>query len=187
MSPPDPREKDSRPADRPNALSTAAARQIEVIVAAAEQAADDLIQEVEEAATQRATDILADAEQRADRIVEDASERAADYLSTSRRRIDDFAAERIQRLSELTDGLIEVAETIQDRHTQVEEISSRLYELITAVGSAAEAVAREAAQPDPGLPTPPEHEGDSSSPEGGEQEDESPPSDRPAGKESEPR
>ncbi len=141
--------------DSMGALSAAVARQIEVIVTTAETAATDLVDEVEGVATRRATDILIDAERRADRMIDEATRLSTDYLTTSRRQIDDFAAERIRRLSELADGLIEVTETIQARHHQVEELNHRLHELITAVGSAAEAVAREAAQSQPNLAPPP--------------------------------
>lgn len=139
-----PREEDSS-----RALSSAFARQIEVIVSTAEQAASNLAQEVESTATQRAASIVADAQQSAEQIIDEARKRAGDYLTASRRRIDEYAAERIRRLSELTDGLIEVGEAIAQRHKQSEEINRRLYELISAVGDAAETVTREAAQPSP--------------------------------------
>jgi hypothetical protein len=155
MIPPD-RQIPSMPElDSTGALSAAVARQIEVIVTTAENAASDLVDDVEAVATRRATDIIIDSEKRAERIVADATTLATDYVTASRRQVDDFAAERIRRLSELADGLIEVTETIQARHTQVEELNHRLHELITVVGSAAEAVAREAAQSHPNLPAPP--------------------------------
>jgi cell division septum initiation protein DivIVA len=141
--------------DSTTAISAAVAHQIEVIVETAEHAASDLVRDVEGVATRRATDILIDAEKRADRMLDEATRLSTDYLTASRRQIDDFAAERIRRLSELADGLIEVTETIQARHSQVEELNHRLNELITAVGSAAEAVAREAAQSHPSLPAQP--------------------------------
>jgi len=133
------------------ALSSAFARQIEVIVSTAEQAAGTLAQEMESAAKQRAASIAADAQRSAEQIVEEARKRAGDYLTASRRRIDEYAAERIKRLSELTDGLIEVGEAIAQRHAHAEEVNRRLYELISAVGDAAETVTREAAQPSPDL------------------------------------
>jgi vacuolar-type H+-ATPase subunit H len=150
-----PQAKPSAKGDSTKELSAVVARQIGVIVQTAEQAANDLTSEVEYAATRRATDILVESERKADGIIEEATELSADHLTEARRQIDDFAAERIRRLSELADGLIEVAETIQARHAQVEELNHRLHELITVVGSAAEAVAREAARPDPDLPSPP--------------------------------
>lgn len=130
-------------------------RQVESIVAAAERAAAEVAQEVEASAMRRATEILETAQDEADRVAGESAKRCAEYLNASRQRIDAFAAARIQRLAELTDGIIEVAQSIEERYERAELVKRQLHELVSTIGAVAEAVAREVAAADPEPPAPP--------------------------------
>jgi hypothetical protein len=77
-------------------------------------------------ATQRIHAIIDAAEKAAAGIIEDAEAQARRYLEESRRRSERFAEERAQELSEVTDSLMERAETVKRQSD----------ELIAALGNA---------------------------------------------------
>jgi hypothetical protein len=77
-------------------------------------------------ATQRIHAIIDAAEKAAAGIIEDAEAQARRYLEESRRRSERFAEERAKELSEVTDSLIERAETVKRQSD----------ELIAALGNA---------------------------------------------------
>jgi hypothetical protein len=77
-------------------------------------------------ATQRIHAIIDAAEKAAAGIIEDAEAQARRYLEESRRRSERFAEERAQELSEVTDSLIERAESVKRQSD----------ELIAALGNA---------------------------------------------------
>ena len=65
------------------------------------------------------------------------------YADATRRRADAVAEARIRRLRELTDRLIATAETVDGRFGDALEVKTQLDDLITALGVAADRVARE--------------------------------------------
>ncbi len=142
-------------ADEQAVVAASVGRQVEAIVSAAERAASEVAKEVETSAMERAREILEGAQSEADRVIQEAAARCTEYLDTSRQRIDDFAAARIQRLTELTDGIIAVAGSIEERYERAEIIKRQLEELISTIGAVAEAVAQEVAAPNPELPQAP--------------------------------
>ena len=142
-------------------LAAAVASQIEAVVAAAEQAANEFRRQVESSAKQQAERTREEAEADARRIRQEAATWAAEYLADSKRIIDEFTAERIARISRLTDELIQGAESVQRRFSEAQNVRRQMYDLISALGSAAEAIALEAQVSAPDLPpTGPEPPGD---------------------------
>ena len=133
-------------------LAAAVASQIEAVVAAAEQAANEFRRQVESSAKQQAERTRDEAEAEARRIRQEAATWAAEYLADSKRIIDEFTAERIARISRLTDELIQGAESVQRRFSDAQNVRRQIYDLISALGSAAEAIALEAQVSAPDLP-----------------------------------
>ena len=133
-------------------LAAAVASQIEAVVAAAEQAANEFRRQVEASAKQQADRTHEAAEAEARRIRQEAATWAAEYLADSKRVIDEFTAERIARISALTDELIQGAESVQRRFGEAQNVRRQIYDLISALGSAAEAIALEAQVSAPDLP-----------------------------------
>ena len=145
----------SQPEHEP--LAAAVASQIEAVVAAAEQAANEFRRQVETSAQEHATRTREAAEADARRIRQEAATWAAEYLADSKRIIDEFTAERVTRISRLTDDLIQGAESIQRRFSEAQTVRRQIYDLLSTLGSVAEAIAVEAHVPAPELPAGPEH------------------------------
>ncbi|MFL5822939.1 MAG: hypothetical protein ACJ764_05800 [Solirubrobacteraceae bacterium] len=133
-------------------LAAAVASQIEAVVAAAEQAANEFRRQVESSAKQQADRTRQEAEAEARRIRQEAATWAAEYLADSKRIIDEFTAERIGRISGVTDELIQGAESVQRRFSEAQNVRRQMYDLISALGAAAEAIALEAQVSPPALP-----------------------------------
>jgi hypothetical protein len=117
------------------------------IVEAAERAARELEQEIEAASIQRATEVRGEAERDAAAIRAGAEAEARALVDEHRRRSATWAAERIARMEELSEGLLTGGEAIRLRLPEAEELQRRLSELVTALTTAARAVAAEAARP----------------------------------------
>jgi hypothetical protein len=128
---------------------------IKAVLTAAEQTAALVAEEAESEASRRVSELLAGADADADRIRREATRRVEEYLAASRRRIDAFATARIERIAELTEGVIEASASIQDRFEQAASIQREVHAMVEALGSVAEAVAREASMASPELPRPP--------------------------------
>jgi hypothetical protein len=133
-------------------LAAAMASQIEAVVAAAEQAANEFRRQAETAAREQADQARQAAEADARRIRQEAASWAAEYLADSKRIIDEFTADRIARISALTDELIQGAESMQRRFSEAQNVRRQIYDLISALGAVAEAVALEAQVSAPELP-----------------------------------
>lgn len=136
-------------------VSTTIVPRIKAVLTAAEQTAAIVTEEAETEAGRRTAEILAAAEADANRIRHEATRRVEEYLALTRRRIDGFAAARIERITELTEGVLEAAESIQERLEQATHVQQQVHEMIEALGNVAEAVAQEVAQPSPTLSQPP--------------------------------
>lgn len=145
----------SQPEHEP--LAAAVASQIEAVVAAAEQAANEFRRQVETSAQEQATSTREAAEADARRIRQEAATWAAEYLADSKRIIDEFTAERVTRISRLTDDLIQGAESMQRRFSEAQNVRRQIYDLLSTLGSVAEAIAVEAHIPAPELPVGPEN------------------------------
>jgi hypothetical protein len=128
---------------------------IKAVLTAAEQTAALVAEEAESEAGRRTSELLAVADADAERIRREATRRVEEYLAASRRRIDAFATARIERITELTEGVIEAAASIQERFEQAATIQREVHAMLEALGSVAEAVASEAAQASPTLPRAP--------------------------------
>lgn len=140
---------------RRDLVSTTIVPRIKAVLTAAEQTAAIVAEEAESEAGRRTAEILAAAEADANRIRREATRRVEDYLAATRRRIDAFAAARIERITELTEGVLEAAESIQERLEQATQVQQQVHAMIAALGNVAEAVAQEVAEPSPTLPQPP--------------------------------
>lgn len=136
-------------------VSTTIVPRIKAVLTAAEQTAAIVTEEAETEAGRRTAEILAAAEADANRIRHEATRRVEEYIALTRRRIDGFAAARIERITELTEGVLEAAESIQERLEQATHVQQQVHDMIEALGNVAEAVAQEVAQPAPTLPQPP--------------------------------
>ncbi|HEV3071592.1 MAG TPA: hypothetical protein VGY76_09260 [Solirubrobacteraceae bacterium] len=141
--------------NRRDLVSTTIMPRIKAVLTAAEQNAAIVAEEAETEAGRRSAEILAAAELDANRIRHEATRRVEDYLAATRRRIDGFAAARIERITELTESVLEAAESIQERLEQATHVQQQVHAMIEALGNVAEAVAQEVAQPSPTLPQPP--------------------------------
>jgi hypothetical protein len=133
-------------------LAAAVASQIEAVVAAAEQAANEFRKQVETSAREQAERTHRTAEADARRIRQEAASWAAEYLADSKRIIDEFTADRIARISALTDELIQGAESMQRRFSEAQNVRRQIYDLISSLGTVAEAIALEAQVAAPELP-----------------------------------
>jgi hypothetical protein len=133
-------------------LAAAVASQIEAVVAAAEQAANEFRKQVETSAKEQAERTHQTAEADARRIRQEAASWAAEYLADSKRIIDEFTADRIARISALTDELIQGAESMQRRFSEAQNVRRQIYDLISSLGTVAEAIALEAQVAAPELP-----------------------------------
>ncbi len=133
-------------------LAAAVASQIEAVVAAAEQAANEFRRQVETTAQEHATRTREAAEMDARRIRQEAATWAAEYLADSKRIIDEFTTERLTKISALTDELVQGAESMQRRFSEAQTVRRQLYDLISALGAVAEAIALEAHVAAPDLP-----------------------------------
>jgi hypothetical protein len=128
---------------------------IKAVLTAAEQTAALVAEEAESEASRRSSELLAVADADAERIRREATRRVEEYLAASRRRIDAFATARIERITELTEGVIEAAASIQERFEQAASVQREVHAMVAALGTVAEAVAREVAQASPILPSTP--------------------------------
>lgn len=109
-------------------LASEVGERVRSVISAAEGAANAVRHEAEqEAAVRRRV-----AEDEARRIIEDAKTDADAYL-----------AERIRRISELSDTVVERAETIVSRLDRAEEVRQQLQTLADALGDSAERLATE--------------------------------------------
>ena len=109
-------------------LASEVGDRVRSIISAAEAAANAIRHEAEqEAAVRRRV-----AEEEARRIIEDAKADADAYL-----------AERIRRISELSDTVVERAETIVARLDRAEEVRRQLQALADSLGESAERLATE--------------------------------------------
>jgi hypothetical protein len=107
-------------------LASEVGERVRSIISAAEAAANAVRHEAEQTAAIRRRV----AEEEARRIIEDAKSDADAYL-----------AERVRRISELSDTLIERAETIVARLDRAEEVRRQLQSLADALGESAEKLA----------------------------------------------
>jgi hypothetical protein len=128
---------------------------IRAVLAAAEQTAAQVTEEAESEAGRRTREVLVAAEADGERIRREATRRVEEYLAASRRRIDAFATARIERITELTEGVIEAATSIQERFEQAAAVQREVHAMVEALGTVAQAVAREAAVAAPALPRAP--------------------------------
>ena len=140
----------SQPEHEP--LAAAVASQIEAVVAAAEQAANEFRRQVESSAQEQAARTRDAADADARRIRQEAATWAAEYLADSKRIIDEFTAERLTRISSITDELVQGAESMQRRFSEAQNVRRQIYDLISALGAVAEAIALEAQVGAPELP-----------------------------------
>lgn len=74
-----------------------------------------------------------------------AEEEAQRYLDDSKRQADDYLQERLRRISELSDGILERAESIVARLDRAEEVRRQLQGLVVSLGQTAEQLAADAA------------------------------------------
>lgn len=95
------------------------------------------------AAESMAAAIRREAEQDAELRRREAEREAQEYLEEARRRADALVLERKRRIAELSDLLIERAESILDRLEQADAVRSQLQALVQALGETAHRVARE--------------------------------------------
>ncbi len=140
---------------RRDLVSTSIVPRIKAVLTAAEQTAAIVTEEAETEAGRRTAEIVAAAQLDANRIRHEATRRVEDYLAATRRRIDAFATARIERITELTEGVLEAAESIQERLEQATQVQQQVHAMIEALGNVAEAVAQEVATPSPTLPQAP--------------------------------
>jgi hypothetical protein len=121
-------ERDQAPHSGGHELASEVGDRVRSIISAAEAAANAVRHEAEqEGAVRRRV-----AEEEARRIIEDAKADADAYL-----------AERIRRISELSDTVVERAETIVSRLDRAEEVRQQLQSLADALGESAERLAGE--------------------------------------------
>ena len=124
-------------------LASEVGERVRSIISAAEGAANAVRHEAEQTAQVRRRV----AEEEARRIIEDAKADA-----------DAFLAERVRRISELSDTVVERAETIVSRLDRAEEVRQQLQTLADALGESAEELAGEvravAPPPTPAADTP---------------------------------
>jgi hypothetical protein len=124
----DERDQQASPSGGGHELASEVGERVRSIISAAEAAANAVRHEAEqEAAVRRRV-----AEEEARRIIEDAKADADAYL-----------AERIRRISELSDTVVERAETIVSRLDRAEEVRQQLQSLADALGESAERLANE--------------------------------------------
>jgi hypothetical protein len=109
-------------------LASEVGERVRSIISAAEAAANAVRHEAEQTAQVRRRV----AEEEGRRIVEDAKADA-----------DAFLAERVRRISELSDAVVERAETIVSRLDRAEEVRRQLQEMADALGESAEQLASE--------------------------------------------
>ena len=74
-----------------------------------------------------------------------AEEEAQRYLDDARRQADEYLQDRIRRISELSDGILERAESIVARLDRAEEVRRQLQGLVVSLGQTAEQLAADAA------------------------------------------
>jgi uncharacterized coiled-coil protein SlyX len=121
-------ERDQASSAGGHELATEVGERVRTIIAAAEAAANALRHEAEQTAAVRRRI----AEEEAARIIEDAKADADAYL-----------AERIRRIAELSDTVVERAETIVSRLDRAEDVRRQLQALADALGESAERLASE--------------------------------------------
>ena len=106
---------------------------------------------------ERVTAVLTAAETAANAIRHEAEQqaqmkrRAAEaevlrYTEEKKREADELLASRLKRISEVSDGLVERAETIVAQLDEAEELKRKMQTLVGALGDAAEELAKEMAQ-----------------------------------------
>jgi hypothetical protein len=86
----------------------------------------------------RIAQILEAVDREADRILADVRDRAAHELEVARHQADGLVAERQRRIAELSDGLLERAETILERLAEAEAIRASFERLARALADAAD-------------------------------------------------
>jgi hypothetical protein len=138
-------------ADQP--ISQEVAERVEAIVAAAEQATVEFRRQAESDATRYETEVRARADADAHQLRVNAEAEVERYLADARARIDSYANERLSAISGLTDRLIEHTDKLQERFEAAETVRRQLYDLIAAIGEAAERLAEETAHPGPEMPS----------------------------------
>jgi hypothetical protein len=74
-----------------------------------------------------------------------AEEEAQSYLDTAKREADNYLQERLKRISELSDAILERAESIVARLDRAEEVRRQLQGLVVSLGETAEQLAADAA------------------------------------------
>lgn len=125
-------------------LAASIASRVEQIVASAEQAAANLQREAQDTAHQHAADLRAAAEADAARIRRDAEAMVSRWLAESRERIEAFTEHRIARIDELTEALLVQADALLRRFEAASTVREQVYDLLGALGDAAERLARDA-------------------------------------------
>lgn len=126
--------------ERSSSLAGDASRRVHSIISAAEQEAASLCRE---------------AERDADSIRRYAEDDGEQILADARGHADDLVRERMRRLSELSDKVVECTEMLVERMEGTGHVKRQLETLISALGDAAEAVAREAGRAAARRETPP--------------------------------
>jgi hypothetical protein len=96
------------------------------------------------AAEAEANAILHDAESDAQILRREAEAEALQYLDEAKRRADALVSDRFERLSDLSDAIVDRAETVVDRLDGADALRRQLDMLVEALGETAERIAREA-------------------------------------------
>src|SRR3954468_6241090 len=111
-------------------LAPEVAERVRAVLSAAEAAAGAVRHEADRAAHTRR------------RMAEEEAQR---YLDEAKREADEYLQERLKRISELSDGILERAESIVARLDRAEEVRRQLQGLVVALGETAEQLAADAA------------------------------------------
>ena len=104
------------------------------------------------AAEEAASAIRHDAEQQAQIKRRAAEAEVVRYVEERKREADELLAQRLRRISEVSDGLVERAESIVSQLDEAEELKRQMQSLVTALGNAADELATEVSQEDAGRP-----------------------------------
>lgn len=96
------------------------------------------------AISRRVGDILDAAELEAQRLRDDARAEAAAHLDQARRLADDLVAERRRRIADVSDELLRKSEAVAARLDDAAPVRQGFENLVRALGSAAERLARDA-------------------------------------------
>jgi hypothetical protein len=125
--------------------------QVQTILVAAETAAREITDAAQRRADEQAAVTMVHAQEEAERLRAEATRTLDAYLAAHEREIQAHATARIDRMAELTDRLIEAAQSIQERLEHVGAMQVEVHALIDTIARSAEAVVREAAESPPAI------------------------------------